>query len=52
MHNNQQFPLVRMPQHSPAVLHLRMGRIGNRQRQRVAENDRGFFNAHAMLGEV
>ena len=43
MHDNQQFPLVRMPQHYPAVFPLRMGRIGNRQRQRVAENGRGFF---------
>ena len=52
MHDNQQFPLMRMPKHNPAVFHLRMGRIGNRQRQGVAEDRRRLLEADAVLLQI
>src|SRR5438034_131584 len=52
MHDNQQSSLVRLSQNDPTVLHLRMGRVGNRQRQRVAEHRARFLETDALLRPI
>jgi len=52
VNDNQQFPPVRLAEDDEPALGLRMSRVGNGQRQRVAKHHGGFFKADAMLGQV
>ena len=43
---------MRMSKHNQPIFHLRMGRVGNRQRKRVGENCRRFIEANAVLRQI
>ena len=43
---------MRMSKHNQPIFHLRMGRVGNRQRKRVGENCRRLIEANAVLRQI
>ena len=52
MNDNEQFTGQRFTHRDIAFFRQRMSRIGNGERQTIAENSRRLFKADAMFAEV